>query len=317
MAFLDLHLTLAALGGMRLPPRARRKQTVASNHGEAAFTLVELLTAIAILAILLTIGILSYNAILQRGQAASCASNMRQIGIALNLYQGEHNGWFPPGYPVASNGIPPQEARPGMPEQIGTVRFKNFLVPNYLSEIPQCPARRLTSEARSKLPTARYADAKTELKALNCGYAINRILMQWKPVAMPWPAWGGGDKAPYRAAKTPLLLEVACYAENDIDACASFTNQNQALDGIPGSPTGGRSHASDDGLNFLFLDGHLELIRRNDSRDVKESDKSWLIPSNPKAAFAGWGENGRYIRPREMSPTEFKQAHPEFYLSGP
>ncbi|HEX3628021.1 MAG TPA: prepilin-type N-terminal cleavage/methylation domain-containing protein [Verrucomicrobiae bacterium] len=61
---------------------------------ERAFTLVELLIVIAIIAILASILLPVLNAAQKRGQAARCESNLHQIIIGWIMYNGENNGQF-------------------------------------------------------------------------------------------------------------------------------------------------------------------------------------------------------------------------------
>lgn len=76
------------------PERIRRGPP--GNGGEAhAFTLLELLTVVAIVAVLAAVAVPVYGVIRARADAAACRSNLGQIGIALNLYLGEHDMRFP------------------------------------------------------------------------------------------------------------------------------------------------------------------------------------------------------------------------------
>ncbi len=52
----------------------------------AGFTLVELLTVIAIIAILATLLMTTFSSVKRQAREAVCTSNLRQIGIALELY---------------------------------------------------------------------------------------------------------------------------------------------------------------------------------------------------------------------------------------
>ena len=61
----------------------------------AAFTLIELLVVIVIIAGLATLIIPAGDRLLHRARAASCMSNLRSLGSALNLYLADHNNMMP------------------------------------------------------------------------------------------------------------------------------------------------------------------------------------------------------------------------------
>jgi len=61
----------------------------------AGFSLVELLVVIAIIALLLGIAIAVVGRVRASAQQVVSASNMRQIGLAIAMYQDDHGGWFP------------------------------------------------------------------------------------------------------------------------------------------------------------------------------------------------------------------------------
>ena len=61
----------------------------------AAFTLLELLVVLAIVAVLAGLGLPLYSRATQAARAAACISNLRQLGAALHLYLGEHNATMP------------------------------------------------------------------------------------------------------------------------------------------------------------------------------------------------------------------------------
>lgn len=60
-----------------------------------AFTLVELLVVMVLLSVLVGIAFPVYTHVVESGRAAGCVSNLRQLGVALNLYLGEHNAKLP------------------------------------------------------------------------------------------------------------------------------------------------------------------------------------------------------------------------------
>ena len=61
-----------------------------------AFTLVELLVAMAILAILASIATPAIGSMIERGRSAKCLGNLRQIGVAVQQYVSDNDYRFPP-----------------------------------------------------------------------------------------------------------------------------------------------------------------------------------------------------------------------------
>ena len=60
------------------------------------FTLVEILMVIAIISVLAGLVFAVFPAVRERGRTAVCASNLRQIGIALIAYAADNDGFAPP-----------------------------------------------------------------------------------------------------------------------------------------------------------------------------------------------------------------------------
>lgn len=73
----------------------KRILSVARNRKRHGFTLVELLTVVAVIAVLAALLLPAVSRARENGQRASCINNLRQIGIAFNVYLLEHRDTYP------------------------------------------------------------------------------------------------------------------------------------------------------------------------------------------------------------------------------
>lgn len=65
------------------------------SHGIAAFTLIELLTVIAIIGILAALVLGAIGAARKKAHQVRCVANLRQVGTAILLYVDDHKGRLP------------------------------------------------------------------------------------------------------------------------------------------------------------------------------------------------------------------------------
>src|SRR5438094_7320914 len=70
----------------------------------AAFTLVELLVVIGIIAVLISILLPTLNKARESAKRTQCLSNLRQIAVFLNMYASTFSGQVPLGYSGPSSG---------------------------------------------------------------------------------------------------------------------------------------------------------------------------------------------------------------------
>ncbi|MFW6038943.1 MAG: type II secretion system protein [bacterium] len=68
-----------------------------------AFTLVELLVVVSIIALLVALLLPALKAAREQARRVSCASNLRQIHLGVELYAEDHDGWYPAGGALRMN----------------------------------------------------------------------------------------------------------------------------------------------------------------------------------------------------------------------
>ncbi len=106
----------------------------------AAFTLIELLVVIAIVVVIVAIGLPVFGKIVVNSRNLQCQNNLHQIGAAMLLHAGDHDGFLPTaGAVVPYKTVDPTTNLPGWTQQLesylGTDR-KIFVCPSSHNLLP-------------------------------------------------------------------------------------------------------------------------------------------------------------------------------------
>lgn len=234
----------------------------------SGFTLVELLVVIAIIAILASLLVPTLGKSLRRAHASQCASNLRQIGVAIRMYAMDHQGRYPLGFKADD-----ANWTCWLNEYLGGVRMTNETRPNERSTVIMCPAQ----GGKRGMIISGYSAHPTIL-----------VNPSWSP-ASEYPAAGVPCSVVKRPSEVVLMMD-GLLPDEETDANRTFiavhpyatesawhANPSEAETAIDldfgshnevglGDEGSGWPHWRHDGsVNTLRVDGHVESLKLADS----------------------------------------------------
>jgi prepilin-type N-terminal cleavage/methylation domain-containing protein/prepilin-type processing-associated H-X9-DG protein len=141
-------------------------------------TLLELLVAIAIIAILTALLFPALRGVRDSSQGTACVSNLRQIGAAIAAYAADHDGRLPTG-PKAPPFTSPSNLYPstGAPTSLISLRTGEpvalgLLLEKYLAQTPKvlfCPGSDQPEDAEAELEKVGKTQAQCSYYYRHCG----------------------------------------------------------------------------------------------------------------------------------------------------
>lgn len=218
------------------------------NCHRRAFTLVELLTVIAIVGVLAALIFAGVGAARQSAQRAGGVSSLRQIGAAIELYAQEHDARLPG--PLWPGQVPLYN--PDRPENEFDGRLTMFLAPYFDVPTDATPPIRVEIMIPPAFPydelgsQPRTYVANTEAENPNASDVVN-----------PWGvhpnlAQSESDSVPMR--RHQLVDPAKTWALMDADQEHPRVSSTSWKSSTPEQPIhGGVRHA-------LFFDGHVEAV---------------------------------------------------------
>lgn len=224
------------------------------SRAARAFTLIELLTVIAIIGILSAIVIGTISGVRQRAHQARCTGNLRSIGVAMILHLGDSRNVLPGPTFTGAKGAYTAAGGSGelaaiLAPYLGT-RSLSQLLGNEKESAPmfQCPSRPLN-----------LAESESEPPVFGVQCALNPALMpnnSGRPmgVASSTPA---SIRAPVRYSDLDRVggaSKVWALIELDKEVAEHYSPFASYADKLPEKPAHGSAR------NVLYFDGHVSRL---------------------------------------------------------
>ncbi len=258
---------------MNLPP----------PRSSGGFTVLELLCAIAILAILLFFALGLGGGLRERSHTARCASNLKQIGAVTSLYVAEHNGLLPH-YPPTSNDGTLGYATVGswywhLAPYFNIPRPENngvLLGPDKVTGLPgpvvfTCPAQKQESYTPDQ-----FQRHFTYPSLRPVSYAPSSRMRSETP--LPWKGEEGRFVSPVRLRDISQPAQKIWISDSPSPDTINVSNYRWLDDCAPSDaqPRWGFSRHHGGG-NALFCDGHVEWITLSSIRESHFQDNLYRL----------------------------------------
>lgn len=221
------------------------RRSVVSVSG---YSLIEVLSVLAIIGILIALLFPVFHLGNRRGQQTACVSNIRTLHLALASYLNDYDGRYPPDLPAGTFHTP----SPGP-------FWYDVIIPYLGSEtFPACPATR-------PLPWQVPAD---QLRKVS-GYAYNTYLAQWVSTAYAKDSF---HKTGVSESSIPSHSGIVVFFDarpginamtgpdtlTNLNGFWGLINPNTQRD-FKKMPMGAKRHGG--GANYIFADGHARWLQ--------------------------------------------------------
>ena len=249
-----------------------------SPHSGHAFTLVELLVVIGIIALLISILLPALGAARRQAQQIQCAANLRQMGQATMLYAAAHKGFLPIGTRSQN-----KQSNYWFDANEGELNLFGFFYQarllNTAPTIAYCPVQRDTLHVFNSSDNV-WPPKTTDTKKVRSGYSMRPdYRMQW---AADGYAPTGLPKYKFVVSKF-LTSNPATFQASSMPRQRDLANRSIMSDLIRGvNNLTKMGHGT--GFNVLRDDGSVKYVRKEYVSDqlnlLSETDDDFVVANN-------------------------------------